>query len=599
MGADGDTEGSQEGVDQSGGSVDGGASTVGSGTDAASSDAEADSESGTDTGSESATDSADATLDGSTGEESGGPAACIVHVAPGGNDQSSGASWDEAKASLNAALDAAELGEVPCDVWVAAGSYLPTEDGDRDVSIELRPGIAVYGGFAGDETLLEERDWTANVTIFSGDLGVLDDHTDNSRHVVVAAAGARLDGVTISGGFSDGVGDDRHGAGIRSTFVDFTLAHARVVGNRSGDGLADEGGASGGTGGSGAGVYVQGGSVSIVDVVFSQNVGGRGGMGPTNGGTGGSGAGLYVLNATNVELRGCSFIDNQTGQGGNGGSIAGSGGSSGGAHIIGNDSTVEVVDCLFEGNVTGGNGDVGTFNNQRGAFGGLFFSENGSSGSFQLVNCEFVGNAAETGAGATIYLLAAPDATALVANCLFRDNEGQGASGGLQVSTDGTGDLSIVNSTFVGNTAPVGSAIAFGGAPSQGDGTISVLNSIIWDNPFEFTGPIVAAWSPSVDTTAVFVDHTDVEGGCVENMNSAVVCGTGNQDVDPLFESGSDFHLQPGSPLVDAGDESYLPQDAVDLDDDGDLAELLSLDLDGFARLAGFSVDLGVYEELR
>jgi len=52
---------------------------------------------------------------------------------------------------------------------------------------------------------------------------------------------------------------------------------------------------------------------------------------------------------------------------------------------------------------------------------------------------------------------------------------------------------------------------------------------------------------------------------------------------DPLYVSATDFHVQPGSPAIDAGDDASLP---------GDLAT----DLDGSPRLQGDHVDVGAYE---
>ena len=54
--------------------------------------------------------------------------------------------------------------------------------------------------------------------------------------------------------------------------------------------------------------------------------------------------------------------------------------------------------------------------------------------------------------------------------------------------------------------------------------------------------------------------------------------------VDPLFVNvaSGDYHLAAGSPLIDAGDDTYV--------NTGDT------DLDGYTRIQGSHVDIGAYE---
>src|SRR5262245_44061290 len=79
----------------------------------------------------------------------------VIYVdvaATGAND---GSSWTSAFTSLQSALTAAQSGD---EIWVARGSYAPAPpNGSRTVSFELKSGVAVYGGFAGFETLLAQR----------------------------------------------------------------------------------------------------------------------------------------------------------------------------------------------------------------------------------------------------------------------------------------------------------------------------------------------------------------------------------------------------------------------------------------------------------
>ncbi|HKI85836.1 MAG TPA: choice-of-anchor Q domain-containing protein [Thermoanaerobaculia bacterium] len=86
-------------------------------------------------------------------------------------DKSAGApgtgnSWGTAYTDLQSALTDASCTEV----WVAAGVYKPTATADRTISFEVKPGVAVYGGFAGGETSLDQRSPAANVTVLSGDI---------------------------------------------------------------------------------------------------------------------------------------------------------------------------------------------------------------------------------------------------------------------------------------------------------------------------------------------------------------------------------------------------------------------------------------------
>ena len=113
-----------------------------------------------------------------------------VSPAPDGNDGNDGLSWVEAKATVNGAIAAAEQGN---QIWVAAGVY------QEHIQNRLIDGeavdVALYGGFAGDETEFEDRDVDENVTILDG---------TQSGAVVTILGGAgpetRVDGFYITGG---------------------------------------------------------------------------------------------------------------------------------------------------------------------------------------------------------------------------------------------------------------------------------------------------------------------------------------------------------------------------------------------------------------
>jgi hypothetical protein len=116
----------------------------------------------------------------------------VNHATTGMNN---GTSWTNAFTKLQPALAAAMPGD---EIWVAQGTYLPTEDTNRDSSFSLPSGVRLYGGFGGTETDLDQRDWTGHPTILSGDIGVPGDSTDNSYTILYMD---NPDSLTVLDGF--------------------------------------------------------------------------------------------------------------------------------------------------------------------------------------------------------------------------------------------------------------------------------------------------------------------------------------------------------------------------------------------------------------
>jgi hypothetical protein len=108
-------------------------------------------------------------------------------------------SWANA-CTLGKALSIAVSGD---ELWVKAGIYAPTSGIDRDQTFQLKSGVEVYGGFAGNETGRGQRNWELNVTTLSGEIGNLGRMDDNTYHVVTGSgtnSRAVLDGFTITHG---------------------------------------------------------------------------------------------------------------------------------------------------------------------------------------------------------------------------------------------------------------------------------------------------------------------------------------------------------------------------------------------------------------
>lgn len=114
-------------------------------------------------------------------------------VAAGANN---GSAWADAFTDLNSALSAAQPGD---SIWVAEGVYLPTADNARDSSFRLLAGVRLYGGFAGNETALDQRNWIAFPTVLSGDIGAAGDSTDNAYTIMYLD---QPDSLTVVDGFT-------------------------------------------------------------------------------------------------------------------------------------------------------------------------------------------------------------------------------------------------------------------------------------------------------------------------------------------------------------------------------------------------------------
>lgn len=143
-----------------------------------------------------------------TSSRAGEPGVIYVDdAAPDGD----GSSWARAFCDLNFALEQAAAGS---QIWVTKGVYTPTDSPDRSVAFVMKEGVDIYGGFSGTETTLEERNWAANVTVLSGDIGEKGDPSDNSYHVVFGASDSLLDGFVIQDGMASGNFDHGRGGGL-------------------------------------------------------------------------------------------------------------------------------------------------------------------------------------------------------------------------------------------------------------------------------------------------------------------------------------------------------------------------------------------------
>ncbi|HUW18268.1 MAG TPA: S8 family serine peptidase, partial [Sedimentisphaerales bacterium] len=156
----------------------------------------------------------------------------VIHVDAAATGYKTGTSWLHAYTDLQSALHRART----CDaneIWVAAGTYKPTTDPqDSAATFQLADGVPLYGGFAGNETSRDQRNWLKNQTILTGDIDGDAQHAahNNTSHYVVTASdinNATIDGFTITMSFL---------AAIYSSYSSITIQHSLITDNEQ-DGI--------------------------------------------------------------------------------------------------------------------------------------------------------------------------------------------------------------------------------------------------------------------------------------------------------------------------------------------------------------------------
>ena len=211
-------------------------------------------------------------------------AGTIIYVDGDAGGTNNGMSWTDAYIDLQQALSSAVSGD---QIWVAAGTYKPTAGTDRSATFSLKSGVGIYGGFAGGETLLGERNPAANLTILSGDIGTAGIMNDNSYHVLTSMGvdnTARLDGVTITAGNASSICHNCDwGGGLYNENGNLSITNVTFENNNgsTGGGMISNGGSPSLTNvtfddnrasnGSGGGMHNEIGNPSLINVTFSGN----------------------------------------------------------------------------------------------------------------------------------------------------------------------------------------------------------------------------------------------------------------------------------------------------------------------------------------
>lgn len=470
----------------------------------------------------------------------------------------SGQSWAAAYRYLQDALAEAAGNTGIDEIRVAGGVFRPDRSdqgvvvpGDRSATFTLRNGLALRGGYRGlaGGGSADDRDVTAFVSLLSGDLNGDDqpgwvNSGENSYHIVTANAALPtmvLDGFTIRGGNAwQSSGGNSAGAGMVVLGGSPTLVNCTFDRNLSH---------------LGAGLLAYAGSATLIDCSFTGNYAhiGRGG-------------GMYNVSGATPTLRGCRFVGNM--------SYGASAVGDGGAMFNELNTNVTLIGCEFRDNSSSATQSI--------------YSNGGAicnlGDGMTVINTRFyrnsalVGGAVWTGRASTFV------------NCVFSGNNGVQVGGAL---------VNFLNNAWVINCVFSRNTTADGGAIENGTNAHAfVTNCILWGN----TSPGQPTYKAQIHNTG---GSATVTWSCVQGIFEPIpgedppdpADFPGCLDANPLFIDADgadnvagtpddDFHLQPASPCIDAAKNAALPFDALDLDADGNVTELIPIDLDGGARRA-------------
>lgn len=392
------------------------------------------------------------------------------YITQDGAGKKDGSSWENSASDLKGFMDCLEE---EASIWVAAGTYSPGVESDD--SFILKKGLKLYGGFAGAETKIDERDAELNATVLSG--GKI------SRKVAVVTAVGKslsddtcLDGFTITGGMNV-----QNGGGIYVDIFGSPLINQCIVTDNV---VYDYGG----------GMYNYYSSPLILNCTFSGNQ-------SLNEG----GGGVYNHCSSPV-IKNCFFLSNKSYSHGGGmlsyagifkvfdSTFSGNKSSFRGGGMSSYSSTVEIKDCVFD-------------ENKGEEYGGGVHNEESFS---SISNCVFSNNETTPGNGGGV---ANVDSSVKITGSKFLANTANYYGGGI---SNFNSSLEISGCVLAENRA-----MRFGGGGIVNWlSTMNMNNCQISGNVSNAGGGIYNNNSSSVIEYSVFSNNKAKKNNDIEDENS-------------------------------------------------------------------------------
>ena len=467
----------------------------------------------------------------------------IIYVKQDATGLNDGTNWENAYTDLSTAINSSQSGQI----WVTEGLYFPSTDLDGEIptdpklkTFKLKLNIAIYGGFVGVETDLDQRNWINHPTILSGNIGDPNLYTDNLKNVISSEyvdlnSNTILDGLTIKGGYTS-----NNGGGIyvnQTSDGSFKIKNCTIEENFAR--------------GEGGGLYVFNSNPIIENCIFKNNKAYRGGAMylwysdaiisnceidnniadnfPTSGSSSLMAGGIYIGSYSSPRIFNNSITNNFAK-------------NEGGAFV--NDSNYEVT---FNNNIVSGN-----------------ISEDGGAlflgWTTYCFNNLFFNNLA-TRYGGAIYMDYDPNRSQFINNTVVQ-NSADNSGGGMFITG---ANPDVTNSVFYNNDSPIGSQIW----TINGNGS----------------------WAPNFR-------YCNIQGGMANLTTSGnPIVYQDNIDVDPLFTDSSniDFRLQATSTLINAGTSASAIITSPWSGSNGQIINFPDTDLDGNQRIIN-NIDIGAYE---